>query len=59
VQPLDKEVQERRAAVITAARAEASEFEDNPAAQADFELWEGTLEDGLGTDEDTPDASVT
>ena len=38
---------ERRAAIIAAARKEAKDFENNPEAQAEFELWEGTLEDGI------------
>jgi len=38
---------ERRAAIIAAAREEARDFENNPEAQAEFELWEGTLEDGI------------
>ncbi len=36
--------QEHRAAIIAAAREEALEFEQNPEARAEFELWEGTLE---------------
>ena len=39
---------ERRAAIIAAARHEAYEFENNPQAQDEFELWEGTLQDGIG-----------
>ena len=38
---------EHRAAIIAAAREEARDFENNPEAQAEFELWEGTLEDGI------------
>ena len=38
---------ERRAAIIAAAREEARDFENSPEAQAEFELWEGTLEDGI------------
>ena len=39
--------QQRRAAILAAAREEAAEFERNPEARAEFELWEGTLDDGI------------
>ena len=39
--------EQRRAAILASAREEASEFENNPAARAEFELWEGTLGDGI------------
>jgi len=38
---------ERRAAIIAAAREEALLDEDNPLAAAEYESWEGTLEDGI------------
>jgi len=38
---------ERRAAIIAAAREEALLDESNPLAAAEYELWEGTLEDGI------------
>jgi len=38
---------ERRAAIIAAAREEALLDESNPLAEAEYKLWEGTLEDGI------------
>jgi len=38
---------EPRAAIIDAARQEAHDFERNPEARAECEMWEGTLEDGI------------
>ena len=38
---------QRRAAIIAAAREEALLDEQNPAARAEYELWEGTLGDGI------------
>jgi len=38
---------QRRAAIIAAAREEALLDESNPLAAGEYELWEGTLEDGI------------
>ncbi|MDR0283650.1 MAG: hypothetical protein LBI33_01975 [Propionibacteriaceae bacterium] len=38
---------ERRAAILAAARQEALDFETNPAAQAEFALWEEAPADGI------------
>ncbi|MCL2316987.1 MAG: hypothetical protein FWC46_07890 [Actinomycetia bacterium] len=44
---VDLAKQQHRAAILASAREEAAEFERNPKARAEFELWEGTLEDGI------------
>jgi hypothetical protein len=38
---------ERKAAILAAARETAILDEQNPDAAAEYELWEGTLEDGI------------
>jgi hypothetical protein len=38
---------ERRDAILAAARQEALDFEDNPHARAEFDLWDGTLATGI------------
>jgi hypothetical protein len=39
---------ERRAAILAAARQEALDDARNPAAAAEYEAWEGTLDDAVG-----------
>ncbi|MDR1188275.1 MAG: hypothetical protein LBK95_12620 [Bifidobacteriaceae bacterium] len=38
---------ERRAAILAAARQEAMDDARDPAASAEYRLWEGTLDDGV------------